>query len=426
MRRMEKMLGALFDWWPLTLAGPVYLVWFKTFLSGPNWTARIRDWLENESWSAAYAGTLGWLNLRLDSIFGSGLFSGKSLNISFMFSVIYAFTWINIAFFNKDTNSIEIVISTPILIVFIFTIFLYYTNNKTIYFSPFVKLILIFIMLLSYNIYIYNSNSALLYMFASIFLVIAIFLKIRYTYISIILLYMLISLSLTAIIHSNFSINIIYFSSFFFMLPVINAVFDYFSINASRWLLKKLEFDVKRESIFERLVNIVWHSVLDIALGLFFLFCMAVVFAIMMHQNGAFETARNAPFSILGSTTSIMLLSTLIPTALHLFCVVFAILPALPFGQDRIVSFMPFRRNFDEFEAGDKAVVSLWLTFWSVLSVCIVYALMVHAGPWLLDRISAPVVWGLFGDGMERTFWEALFDAARAIQQWSGIDILPG
>jgi len=450
---VEALLGKLFDWWPLTLAAPIYATWYKIFFSGPNWTARIRGWLENQSWNVAYTEMLGSLGRRLDALFGQRLFSAKAFSVCVGIAVGYALIWFMLSSLeNRYDSAIDLVVlaaSTCIsfAVAFWFCRWFQRVQSTEQELRPGVMrwhsirghLVYFVVGSISFatagavgyaiaiadveilaGAAIFAASGVMAGAFAAVVMsagavgaigasagTVAVAFTVAF------------ALGGTAVVVKAGAAALL----LFFVLPLVNALFDWPSWAASRWLVRRLGADACNPILWRRWMLLTGHILLDVALALLALFGLALILSVFF-SGEEWNAARNTPFLVEGSTLSIMLLSTLVPTTLHLFCAVFALFPALPLGKDVVIRLIPYKHNFEEFEAGDKALVSLWLTFWTVLSICIVHTLMAYAVPWLLDRLTAPVIWSGFGDEHKRTFWQALFDAARAVQQWSGIETL--
>ncbi len=106
---------------------------------------------------------------------------------------------------------------------------------------------------------------------------------------------------------------------------------------------------------------------------------------------------------------TVMLVSTLVPTALHLFFALFALAAIRP----------PYREWFKDWleeskgggEWGNRALVSAYLTFWMVFALAVLWGAamaLIHGLDWLWVRIG----WGLETDAYP--FWASIFRAAEA------------
>ncbi len=389
---VDKLLEILAKWWPdfwpLMLAPPIYVIWLK-FLSGPKWTARIRGWLDNEVWSGAYAAMLNGLSGRLGTIFGEKWFGARAFGMCFSIAVFYALLWLFLqialnemqaATSREDKRDIMIGIGLA-LPVGLVTYWLTRMTKRR------------YAARRAQNPE--RSNALLFREF---------------------LIYFMIGGVAVAVAGAGAGAVA---GLMFLFIPFVNAAFDWPSWAASRWLVSRLGRDATEPALWRRWGLLAGHVLLDIGLALAALLGLAVVLAMIFGGGARWTAVYDDPFSLAGSTLSVMLLSTLVPTAVHLFCAVFAVFPALPFGHRRVVAFMPFKRNYDEFEAGDRMVVAAWLTLWSVVSMAVVWGLF-EGAVWSLDWIATARDWN--GDGQTHTFWQVLLDTARGIQQWTGIE----
>ncbi len=106
---------------------------------------------------------------------------------------------------------------------------------------------------------------------------------------------------------------------------------------------------------------------------------------------------------------TVMLLSTLVPTALHLFFALFALAAIRPPYRQWFVGWLDDRHGEDSF--GNRAIVSAYLTFWMVFALAVLWGATVallHGLDWLWLRLN----WGLETDPYP--FWASIFRAAEA------------
>jgi len=183
-------------------------------------------------------------------------------------------------------------------------------------------------------------------------------------------------------------------------LPIINAALDFPSWGASRWLMRRLERDAERGAW----PAIIFHAALDLALAVFFLATLTAIFAnalqgvgILSGPNWRLESffldAETDPWGD-GFFLTAMLLSTLVPTIIHLAAAVGALMVVPP----------PLRRlPLRYLESTDPSTLERWmmagyLTAWIFLAVGIASAALYG------------IVYGLSYHG--HTMWTLVFDLA--------------
>jgi hypothetical protein len=121
---------------------------------------------------------------------------------------------------------------------------------------------------------------------------------------------------------------LIYVFCFNFILPLINSFFDFLSLGTSRWLLFNIS---QRETGFKT----GWHTVLDFLFAAFCLIGLAAILPLVLQgfvkisgneifdMKGYIEIAKESPFSK-GFGITGMLLTTFIPTFIHILIALFA------------------------------------------------------------------------------------------------------
>ena len=196
--------------------------------------------------------------------------------------------------------------------------------------------------------------------------------------------------------------------------PCLNALFDWPSWAVSRWLMGRLRADATLSGFYRRAVALLAHLAIDGAIAIACLFGLAILLINMSHVmdvsdlwSETLSAAREAPFSATGSTMTVMLLSTLVPTALHLFFALFALAAIRPPYHDRIAPWLEDSHGGGEW--GNRAIVSAYLTFWAFFALTVLWgaSLFVLRGlDWLWLRLG----WGLESDPYP--FWASIFRAA--------------
>ena len=425
-------------WW--LLAVPSVFWGWREFLSDPKWAAIIRTWLRNEGWSDAYGSTLRLLSTRLDALFGPNPWGLRAFGVCYIFAIVYAVLWFFLSLYLSSGGyvsgrsiAIGFALALPLggLVWWLSRL----TRERHAAATPagpgeagpgeagpgeagpgeerapgmreYVSY---------FCIGAASGAGPALFSFvdghsAAVAGAIAGGCAIA-------------GASLLAGARAGMSAGaglvasvVLGMNSVLIVLfPLINALFDLVSWAVSRWFLGRLGEDAAEPVLWRRWAMLAFHILADTGFALLALTGLAVCLAIMGDGSPwSLTPLYTAPFSAEGSGLSVMLLSTLLPTALHLFCAVFAILPALPFGHRWIAGWIPDRDDFDDFGKGDRMIVATWLTVWSVVSMVIVWLLFL-GGTWLLDAVWAT-------DPQGRNFWQVMLDLAHGIQQWTGIKL---
>ena len=198
------------------------------------------------------------------------------------------------------------------------------------------------------------------------------------------------------------------------VIPFLNSLFDWPSWAASRWMMGRLRADAVRPGFLRRTGALLAHLAIDGIIAIACLFGLAIVLVNLASGldlpglwGATLSAAREAPFSARGSTMTVMLASTLVPTALHLFFALFALAAIRPPFHDRIAPWLEDSHGGGEW--GNRAIVSAYLTFWAVFALTVLWgaSLFVLRGlDWLWLRLG----WGLESDPYP--FWASIFRAA--------------
>ncbi len=361
----------------IALAPSLFGLWMK-LLGGKTWRSRVGLWLYDASWSTAYAGLLQKLLVRLRWFFGRP-WSRRALDMCFRLAVVYAVAY------------------------------LYFGNWLT-----------------------WEGGATVKWTFAGIgpvlgamsFLIARsvrrrhlrarrraesrkrrIWLHLREQ-----LAYVAVAVAVAAAAAAAVLAFILT------IIPVLNALFDWLSWAVSRWLMGRLRADATRPGIFRRAGALLAHLAIDGAVAIACLFGLAIVLINMAHAIDAPElwddtliAAKEAPFSARGSTMTVMLLSTLVPTALHLFFALFALAAIRPPYREWFGVWLEESKGGGEW--GNRAIVSAYLTFWMVFALAVLWGAamaLIHGLDWLWLRLG----WGLETDLYP--FWASIFRAAEA------------
>jgi len=189
--------------------------------------------------------------------------------------------------------------------------------------------------------------------------------------------------------------------SFLIGLPIINAALDWPSWAASRWLMRRLRYDAERGGAWPA---IILHVAVDIVLAVFFLATLTAVLAIAVQllddasvadwrSTEFFKNAERDPWGD-GLFLTAMLLSTLVPTTIHV---------AAAFGALIVVP-PPLRRLPMRFlEDTHPSLLERWvtagyLTAWVMLALAAASAVLYG------------IVYGLSYHG--QTLWTLIFTLA--------------
>lgn len=376
------------DFWFLIVAPPIYAIWL-TFLSGPAWTSRIQKWLESAIWSDAYVVTLIALSDVFDSAFGKKIFSLRSIFFSILIVLFYSlFYSMIIVSLSVDIFEEKVAIAMVALMAITFFIMIFLKDifdAEIIRISDFRKM--------HWQDYGIAVNVLMNQYFAKAIPYLAV-------------------IAVPIILFSFGSSSLIYFpefkrfDSFSFIsslfVIIANVYFDFLSWSATRWLIRRLTQDMLKSKDFHRLYAVGAHVFVDIIIALFSLIGLSALLSVVFSENLLWEATYSSPFSLIGSTLTIMLLSTLLPTFIHLFCAVFAILPILPVLHRRVARLMHYEDDFRKFEAGDKMIVAVWLTVWSIISAVVTWW-VIKVGIWLFN-----FMW--VSDPVSKNLWQTLMD----------------
>jgi len=169
----------------------------------------------------------------------------------------------------------------------------------------------------------------------------------------------------------------IVFLTFWFLFPVINALFDWASLIISRYFLKEVQQEIHPYFIFQDIV-------LDLIAGLLFMVALVVVlpFGVEVVNSiyGLFteeaqvdwhyyaRVARSDPWGE-GLMVTMMLVTTLIPTLVHVFIGLYSMVINLLFGKQLADYLDKTTGNFR------PLVGAMWLLFYGLLVVALVLGL---------------------------------------------------
>ncbi|MEM6744499.1 MAG: hypothetical protein AAF676_12300, partial [Pseudomonadota bacterium] len=199
-------------------------------------------------------------------------------------------------------------------------------------------------------------------------------------------------------------------------LPALNAAFDLPSLAASRWLIGRLERDARLAHPAARAGALLAHAAVDIALACLCLFGLTAALAAILDAMGSepffeiYAAAADAPWQGMGLVMTVMLASTLLPTALHLFLAVFALAALRPPFAARVAFLAQEPEQGGEAaEPASRLLVALYLTAFAGAALLAIWA----GAHGLLAMVAA-------ASGPEGG-WHALFDLVDAAL---GLDVV--
>ncbi len=176
---------------------------------------------------------------------------------------------------------------------------------------------------------------------------------------------------------------------FFFLLPLLNAFWDWGSLSLSRQLGR--EILEKKSATFA-----LWLAVVDLVAAVGFLVSLAVVlpfFAgllerlsfVSLNVRGYLEDAAANPWN-LGFWATFMLLSTLLPTAAHAAVALFSALPCA--GRESWRE--KLKEKIDSGIEANYLLPAFYFSFWWIVSIGLV-GLAGWGISWLLVTGDVPV-----------------------------------
>lgn len=161
------------------------------------------------------------------------------------------------------------------------------------------------------------------------------------------------------------------------MFPCLNALFHWPSWAASRWQMKRLRRDAARPPFPARVGRLFGHVLADALIAVACLFALAATIAIMSETNRGvmlwgetLSKAQHAPFSGDGLVLTLMLFSTLVPTAIHLFFAIFALAFVETPYRGIVARFLEDEQGGQEW--ANQAIVAVYLTAWATFSLVVI------------------------------------------------------
>ena len=415
---LEGMVLALF---------PIY-GFFLVALTGKKWRSLIRSWLYGATWSRAYAGLLEDLLARLEHFFGPPR-GWRAFELCFALAMLYTIAYLLLQYaLQQAVPSLAIPIvamagAGGVVVVFLFRrvkqrysrarqgaarrerLWLHLVEQATYcvlglytYFAATVAAVVVGVVATG----VIDTSLAAIVAAVVVVVVGAGAGAGTGTLVGAATVAAVHILRIRSIDASEFAVTI---SVLIFGIPLLNALFDWASWWASRWLMTRLREDALREGVLRRLGAVLAHVAADFTLALACLFGLAIVIANVAFGVGFPEVwadyygaAKTAPFSAYGSAMTVMLISTIVPTTMHLFFAVFALGVLRPPFATRTA----FWLKEDQFgdEKGTQMLAALYLT------ACAGFALMVL---WGAGRLAIMGLNGLV-DGAD--IWHLIFETA--------------
>ena len=160
------------------------------------------------------------------------------------------------------------------------------------------------------------------------------------------------------------------------MFPLVNALFDWPSWAATRWLIGRLRRDATLPRFRDRAAALTGHILLDVAIGVACLYGLAVTIVLMTETNvgmlmwdRTFSQGLAEPLSGGGLVLTIMILSTLVPTCLHILFALFALaLIEMP-GRLWFARWLDPEPGAQEWAS--RAIVAAFLTLCAIFALAI-------------------------------------------------------
>ncbi len=288
----------------IALAPSLFGLWMK-LLGGEFWRIRVGLWLYDASWSTAYAGLLQKLLVRLRWFFGRP-WSRRAFDTCIRLAVIYAVLYLVFAIVTENGSLAE---SGFILVV----------GTASFLIARQVRRRHLLARRGSehrrHRLWL-HLREQLAYLVPGLVIVAGI-------------------VAVAGAVDETTGVAILF--AVLFIISCLNALFDWPSWAASRWLMRRLWADATRPGFLRRAGAILAHLAVDGAIAIACLFGLAIVLINFAHAidlpefwDETLNAAKEAPFSTMGSTMTVMLLSTLVPTALHLFFALFALAAIRP------------------------------------------------------------------------------------------------
>ncbi len=413
---------------------PIYGFFFAA-LTGPKWRARIRGWLYGATWSTAYAGLLDWLLAGLDRVFGPPC-PGARFERCFAFALIYAvmLLWIQ-GGYAETRGWVDGVIG---LAVFAFvatgTFYLFRwirKRHETARLTAEHRARRIWLHMREQGAYLALGTLIWIGAFAAAGAVAqaqahaGAFAGRSSQAHSQAHLAGAVAGALVAVAgalavagaarrRSDGAVAVaIAVAAVFLLLPLLNALFDWPSWWASRWLMTRLRDDATRPGLARRIGAVLGHLALDLGLALICLFGLAAALAAFAHAidvpglwRATAARARHRSRAM-GLNMTVMMVSTLVPTVIHLFFAVFALAVVRPPWAARTAHWL--QEDQEGGETGTQMLVALYLT------ACAGFALVVLWGAGRLAIMGLDAWVG--GSGI----WVAMFDTADWVVESLGL-----
>lgn len=407
---------------------PVVLAFLTAALTGPKWRARVRGWLRSASWSKLYADLLLWVVDRIDAFLGAAK-GWKCFSRLFAISMLYAFGFLIFQLLRqagspetKTDNMLGFLIGSVFGLLSFFAVqkvsswrpVLFVGKPRTQRFAGHIVqqlialalIIALSVLSLSLLRFFFEGAPSSVFILAGIFSFAGgfsagmIFAPGLGVYVAILMGLGMFSGSIGT---NNFNI----FVSILLFIPLANTVFDWASWIVSRYLMQRLSEDTQLSSFTRRISLISKHIIFDLGFAILMLFALAVTISNVAAWSEVgsiwddYAQARTDPFSGVGAAMTVMLLTTLLPTAIHIFLAILALSMVWPPRAEAMATWIEEDREGGE--VGTQILVALYLT------ACVSFALIVA---W---AFGWGVIWILNGLASGAGLWPLFFFAAEKL-----------
>ncbi len=351
---------------------------------------RIASFLNEGAWQA-YKFVLNWLIGRLDALFGRALFFGRAFSMCFFLALIYpvVFVMFGWAFFSGpgQLGTLEIFDSSAapvfrILSFFVLLLYAFIILYGPIFFGRWFSKKGAFAIACAYSVAFgiafsivdAGAGTFAFAVAAAVFVAFAFTGVGSYTYIvaagGVSILFILFLLS-----NGISSPQLRVLAVFFLALPAANGLLDWLSWGASRYFMRVIAKDV-------HWFKVAFHVLIDFLLGILFLLALTYVSVFLLEWVKMFTGDNDFDWRNLAATAvanpltkgiaiSLMLFTTLFPTALHLFTGIFALV-ATPW---------PWRKWFiltltknGQLTNMERHAIAFYLTLFGISSLVVLFA----------------------------------------------------
>ncbi len=149
----------------------------------------------------------------------------------------------------------------------------------------------------------------------------------------------------------------------FFYVPLVNGFFDYLSLAVTRFLLIQLRHDMRSRSFLAGVKHIVYDIMFAFICSLLLAICIVYVFDKFGVSSGLDKAffASTDPFSAYALPMTIMILSTFVPTIIHLFFAISCLVAVPPWSKSFLITSLSAKKP--------SFLQSSFLLFWIISSI---------------------------------------------------------